>query len=102
MTEDKLEGKNSGTSYLQTTERVLPLIVLLAGSILLMLANRFFLSSKYVFLLAVIFPIVISGPLYAAYSSKYHWNLSLGKIFLIVLTVSLLIGGLSYLFVIWS
>lgn len=75
-----------------------PFVVILALSVLLMLANRYLMDqSAIVDLIATILPIVIIGPVYFFLGKKQGWALSLGSVLLAVLLMAALVGIASYL-----
>lgn len=74
-----------------------PFVVILALSVLLMLANRYLMDqSAIVDLIATILPIVIIGPVYFFLGKKQGWALSLGSVLLAVLLMAALVGIASY------
>ncbi len=74
-----------------------PFVVILALSVLLMLANRYLMDqSAIVDLIATILPIVIIGPVYFFLGKKQGWALSLGSVLLAVLLMAVLVGIASY------
>ena len=75
-----------------------PFVVILASSVLLMLASRYQMDqSTIVDLIATILPIVIIGPVYFFLGKKQGWTLSLGSVLLAVLLMAALVGVASYL-----
>ena len=69
-----------------------PFVVILALSVLLMLANRYLMDqSAIVDLIATILPIVIIGPVYFFLGKKQGWALSLGSVLLAVLLMACLL-----------
>ena len=75
-----------------------PFVIILALSVLLMLANRYLMDqSAIVDLIATILPIVIIGPVYFFLGKKQGWTLSLGSVLLAVLLMAALVGVASYL-----
>lgn len=74
-----------------------PFVIILALSVLLMLANRYLMDqSAIVDLIATILPIVIIGPVYFFIGKKQGWALSLGSVLLAVLLMAVLVGIASY------
>ena len=74
-----------------------PFVIILALSVLLMLANRYLMDqSAIVDLIATILPIVIIGPVYFFLGKKQGWALSLGSVLLAVLLMAVLVGIASY------
>lgn len=74
-----------------------PFVIILALSVLLMLANRYLMDqSAIVDLIATILPIVIIGPVYFFIGKKQGWALSLGSVLLAVLLMAALVGIASY------
>jgi len=74
-----------------------PFVIILALSVLLMLANRYLMDqSAIVDLIATILPIVIIGPVYFFLGKKQGWALSLGSVLLAVLLMAALVGIASY------
>lgn len=74
-----------------------PFVIILALSVLLMLANRYLMDqSAIVDLIATILPIVIIGPVYFFLGKKQGWTLSLGSVLLAVLLMAVLVGIASY------